>query len=328
MKAILTKGFGSSDVLELGQVDAPRAGPDEVLIQVCSSGLNGADLWQRRGHYAPPPGSSPLLGLEVSGTISALGSTAGRQGLRIGDRVMALLSGGGYAEQVAVRYDQIMLLPESMDLVAAGGIAEVFLTAYLELIGLAKLSPGQTLLIHAGASGVGTAAIQIARRTGAEIWVTASSESKLELCKNLGAHHLINYKTQDFAEIIKEETKGQGVNCILDLVGAAHFANNLKVLSLEGKLLLVGMGGGAKTQIDLSLIISKRLQLIGSTLRSRSLDEKARLIREFWQSGQDSFAHGEYRPVIDRLFSYRDVKESHNYMESQANAGKILLTWS
>lgn len=327
MKAVVVEGLGEVSVLSIALLDAPIPGPEDVLIKTWASGLNAADLMQRRGHYPPPPGASPLLGLEVSGIIEEVGPEALKKGLKVGDPVMALLSGGGYAEKVLVRYDQVMKLPKSMDLVEAGGVAEAFLTAYLELIWLGKLSRGQKLLIHAGASGVGTAAIQIAKAQGAEIFVTASSEEKLKFCQELGAQHLINYKTQDFVQVIAEKTGDQGVDCILDLVGAVHFPGNLKVLGIEGKLLLVGMGGGAKSDIDLRPVVSKRLQILGSTLRARSLDEKGRLIQEFWADAATRFERGEYRPVINKIYPAVEVREAHEYMESRANIGKILLKW-
>jgi tumor protein p53-inducible protein 3 len=327
MKAIVAEGFGEVDVLSVAALDSVKIELDEVLIRVQASGLNGADLMQRRGLYPPPPGTSPLLGLEVSGVIETIGAAAVDRGLNVGDRVMALLSGGGYAEKVAVRYDQVMKLPDHLDLVEAGGVAEVFLTAYLELIWLGRLAKGQRLLIHAGASGVGTAAIQIAKRFGAEVFVTASSEKKLKFCEALGADHLINYKTDDFVKVIHERSAGLGVNCILDLVGAVHFQNNLKALAVEGKLLLVGMGGGAKSEIDLRQVVSKRLQILGSTLRSRSLDEKGQLIAEFWKDAKPRFESGLYKPVVDRVYPYSEVRDAHQHMESKENIGKILLKW-
>lgn len=327
MKAIVAEGFGETNVLSLAALDSVKMEADDVLIKVQASGLNGADLMQRRGLYPPPPGTSPLLGLEVSGRIEEIGAAATGRGLKVGDRVMALLSGGGYAEKVAVRYDQLMKLPDNLDLVQAGGVAEVFLTAYLELIWLGKLEKGHRLLIHAGASGVGTAAIQIAKRYGAEVFVTASSEKKLKFCEALGADHLINYKSEDFVKVIHEKSSGSGVNCILDLVGAVHFQNNLKALAVEGKLLLVGMGGGAKSEMDLRQVVSKRLQIIGSTLRSRSLDEKGKLIAEFWNDAKARFESREYKPVIDRVYPYTEVRDAHQYMESKENIGKILLKW-
>ncbi len=327
MKAILTKAPGDSRVLEVKNVPDPEPQSDEVLIQVAASGVNGADLMQRRGFYPPPPGTSDIIGLEVSGKIVALGSAVDPQLWPLGTRVMALLSGGGYAEKVAVRSDQIMRVPESVELVAAGGISEVFLTAYLELIWLGKLTTGQKLLIQAGASGVGTAAIQIAKARGAKVWVTASSAEKIAFCQKLGADFGINYKTENFVEAVKNSTNGQGVDVILDLVGAANFPQNLSALATEGKLLLVGLGSGAKSEIDLRLVLGKRLQIIGSTLRSRSLNEKARLIAEFWQDGEGKFRSGAYRPVIDKVFHFSEAAKAHDYMESRANKGKILLQW-
>jgi tumor protein p53-inducible protein 3 len=327
VKAVILQNFGEADVLTVGEVEEPTLRPGEVLIRSKASGLNGADLLQRRGLYPPPKDASPLLGLEVSGTVERLSDDAKQAGFRIGDRVMALLSGGGYAEKVAVRHDQILRVPAPLSLIDAAGIPEAFITAYLELIVLGHLQKGERLLIHAGASGVGTAAIQIAKSLGAEIWVTAGSESKLSLCQELGADHLINYKTHLFAEVVLSETSNLGVNCILDLVGASHFHANLGALALDGRILHVGLGGGARTDLDLRMLLAKRASLIGSTLRSRTLDEKAHIIRKFWDDAEARFKHGEFHPVIDKIFAVDDVVEAHRYMESKQNRGKILLEW-
>ncbi|RZA24243.1 MAG: NAD(P)H-quinone oxidoreductase [Proteobacteria bacterium] len=328
MKAIVVREAGDADGLMMSEVEEPTLAAGEVLIRTQASGLNGADLLQRRGLYPPPKGSSPLIGLEVSGTIEKMHLGAEKLGFHIGDPVMALLSGGGYAEKVAIRHDQIMRVPRNISLVDAGGITEVFVTAYLELVILGHLQKGERLLIHAGASGVGTAAIQIARSIGAEIWVTAGSDEKLGFCKELGAHHLINYKTESFAERILADTGKQGVNCILDLVGASHFSANLEALSLDGRIFHVGLSGGTKTELDLRLLLGKRASLIGSTLRSRTYEEKADIIKKFWAYAEQKFSSGEFHPVIDTVFAADDVKEAHLYMESQKNRGKILLKWS
>lgn len=326
MKAIVLREFGAPDNLSLQKVEAPKPRADEVLIRVKASGLNGADLLQRKGHYPPPKDASPLLGLEVSGVVEDLGKEVPSP-LKKGQNVMALLSGGGYAEYVTVRHDQILPIPSSVSLTAAGGIPEVFLTAYLELIQLGRLKKGESVLIHAGASGVGSAAIQIAKAVGAEVWVTAGSDEKLSFCRSLGADHTVNYKTESFVDLIKEKTGGRGVDCILDLVGASHFPSNIRSLALEGRLLLVGLSGGVKSEINLSEVLSKRIEIIGSTLRSRSLDFKAKLIRDFWSFAERRFESGEFKPLIDREFSAEDARSAHEYMETKANKGKVLLVW-
>lgn len=329
MKAVTLNEFGDVDQLHLEDVEDPkRACETDVLIRVHASGLNGADLLQRRGFYPPPKGASPILGLEVSGTIEELGPDAEAAGFRKGESVMALLAGGGYAEKVLTRHDQLMRVPKRIDLLAAGGLVEVFVTAYLELLELGRLQKGERVLIHAGASGVGSAAIQIAKSVGAEIWVTAGSDEKLEFCRELGAKHLINYRKESFADRIQSGTAGEGVHCILDLVGASHFAGNMASLAFDGRLLFVGLGGGAKTEIDLRQVLAKRASLIGSTLRSRSLDDKARLIKNFWNFARVPFESGLFRPLIDKVFPANDVRDAHRYMESQQNQGKIVLKWS
>lgn len=328
MKAITLERFGTIEELSFTEVPDLTLASGEVLIKSRASGLNGADLLQRQGLYPPPPGASPLLGLEVSGVIEKLDANAEEAGFKIGEEVMALLAGGGYASQVAVRFDQLMRVPPALDLVQAGGLVEVFVTAYLELMELGRLKQNERVLIHAGASGVGTAAIQIAKSVGAEVWVTAGSDDKLEFCRSLGADHMINYRTENFAERIASETKAKGVNCILDLVGASHFEKNLASLALDGRLLLVGLGGGTKTSLDLRKVLSQRIQIIGSTLRSRTLDEKALLIQKFWSFAEDKFVSGEFAPIVDKVFPAHQVQDAHRYMESQKNKGKIVLEWS
>ncbi len=327
MKAIVVKENGAPESMKYDVWETPTLteGKDEILIEVKTSGLNGADLLQRRGLYPPPKDASPLLGLEVSGLIVELSDTAKAKGLSLGMEVMALLSGGGYAEKVKVRWDQVMPIPSGVSLQDAGGIPEVFLTAFLELCVLGQIQSGERVLIHAGASGVGTAAIQIAKSFGLEVWVTAGSQEKLEFCKSLGADVAINYKIENFAERIKES--GRGVDCILDLVGASHLASNIKALATDGRLLLVGLSGGAKAELDLREVLSKRIRIIGSTLRARSLDDKANLIKAFWADAEDKFRKGIYRPVIDKVFAAEEVVEAHRYMESHQNQGKILLKW-
>lgn len=321
MKAVVLDGFGDADRLKIAEAQEPILNQGEVLLATTASGVNGADLLQRKGHYPAPKGASEILGLEVSGVIEKLDEIAAKAGWKVGDRVMALLSGGGYAQKVAIRHDQLMRVPPSVDLKDAGGIVEVFVTAYLELCILGELQRGEKVLIHAGASGVGTAAIQIAKAIGAEVWVTTSSQEKIDFCLKLGADHGINYRSENFAE------KVSGVDVVLDLVGATHLAKNLAVLGLNGRLLLVGLGGGRKTEIDLGLVLAKRIRIIGSTLRSRSLEDKAEIIRRFWNFAEGKFASGEFSPVIDRVFGASEVVEAHKYLESQKNRGKVLLHW-
>jgi tumor protein p53-inducible protein 3 len=324
MKAVIVQAEGGPENLAMEQVADPVPGAEEILIQTHGIGVNNADLLQRRGLYPPPPGASPLLGLEVSGEVIATGARVTRW--KKGDRVMALLTGGGYAEQVSIHESLAMPLPDGFDYVAAAGIPEAFLTAWLELVMLGGLKAGETVLIHAGASGVGTAAIQIVKALDAKAYVTAGSDEKIARCLELGADFGINYKTESFDSRILAETEGEGVNCILDLVGAAHWEKNIRSLAIEGRLLLVGLGGGRKAELDLGPLLSKRLTVIGSTLRSRPLHEKAALVSDFVQRGLPLFHEGKLKPIIDRAFTLDKVAEAHQYLEKQTNFGKVVLT--
>jgi putative PIG3 family NAD(P)H quinone oxidoreductase len=263
------------------------------------------------------------MGLEVSGEVIATGAKVTRW--KKGDRVMALLAGGGYAEQVAVHESLAMPTPDGLDYVAAAGIPEAFLTAWLELVTLGEIHAGDTVLIHAGASGVGTAAIQIVKALGAKAYVTAGSSEKIQRCLELGADLGINYKTESFDSRILAETEGAGVNCILDLVGASHWEKNIRSLAIGGKLLLVGLSGGRKTELDLGPLLHKRITVIGSTLRSRPLPEKAALVEDFSRRAIPLFAEGKFKPVIDQSFPFDQVIDAHRYIEKQTNFGKVVL---
>jgi putative PIG3 family NAD(P)H quinone oxidoreductase len=324
MKAVIVRAEGGPENLAIEQVLDPVPGSEEILIRTHGVGLNNADLLQRRGLYPPPPGTSPLMGLEVSGEVIAAGAKVTRW--KKGDRVMALLAGGGYAERVAVHESLAMPLPDGLDYVAAAGIPEAFLTAWLELVTLAEIQAGDTVLIHAGASGVGTAAIQIVKALGAKAYITAGSSEKIQRCLELGADFGINYKTESFDSRILAETEGAGVNCILDLVGASHWEKNIRSLGIGGTLLLVGLGGGRKTELDLGPLLSKRITVIGSTLRSRPLHEKAALVDDFTRRAIPLFAKGKLKPIIDQSFPFDQVIDAHRYIEKQTNFGKVVLT--
>lgn len=324
MKAIIVKAEGGPENLVIEQVLDPAPGSEDILIQTHGIGLNNADLLQRRGLYPPPPGESPLMGLEVSGEVIATGAQVKRW--KKGDRVMALLAGGGYAEKVKVHESLVMPMPNGFDYVAAAGIPEAFLTAWLELVTLAGIKAGEIVLIHAGASGVGTAAIQVVKALGARAFITAGSDEKIQRCLELGAELGINYKTASFDSRILAETDGVGVNCILDLVGAVHWEKNIRSLAIGGRLLLVGLGGGRKTEVDLGALLGKRITVIGSTLRSRPLREKASLVADFTQRAIPLFNEGKLKPIIDRSFTLGEVSEAHRYLEKQVNFGKVILT--
>jgi putative PIG3 family NAD(P)H quinone oxidoreductase len=323
MKAVIVETPGGLENLTIGHVADPVCGPHEVLIQVRAIGVNNADLLQRRGLYPPPPGASPLLGLEVAGEVFEVGNQVKRW--KKGNRVMALLAGGGYAERVSVHESLVIPVPEKLTLEEAAGIPEAFLTAWLELVTLGNVKAGETVLIHAGASGVGTAAIQIVQALGAKAFVTAGSDEKIQRCLELGADLGINYKKEAFDARILTHTEAIGVNCILDLVGAIHWEKNIRALAVEGRLLLVGLSGGRKTEIDLGPLLSKRLTVIGSTLRARPLIDKAELVADFTKCALPLFETGKLRPIIDRKFNINEVIEAHRYLERQVNFGKIIL---
>lgn len=323
MRAILMKRPGGPEVLEIGTCPAPTPGKDELLVGVKATALNGADLLQRKGLYPPPPGASEILGLEIAGEVLEMGTSV--QGWKRGQRVMALLAGGGYAEKVVVPAALCIPVPDALSDIEAAAIPEVFTTAFLELILLGALRRGESVLIHAGGSGVGSAAIQIAREVGARVFTTAGSDEKLQRCRKLGADVLINSKKESFSERVQKETQGQGVNVILDLVGASYWNSNIASLSIEGRLLLVGLPSGAKTEINLRDLLSKRITVIGSTLRARPLSEKIELTRKLIEFALPRLKSGKLVPIVDRVFDWKDVAQAHAYLESKANFGKVVL---
>lgn len=324
MKAILVNKPGGIEELQIGELATPEPREQEVLVRVRAAALNRADILQRKGYYPPPPGASDILGLEFAGEIVALGANCHR--LSIGDRVCGLLAGGGYAQYAAIHEQMAMPIPENANDAEAAAIPEAFLTAFHALFLLGNLQTGQRVLIHAGASGVGTASIQLAREIGAEIFVTASREKKLLACKRLGAKHLINYQTDDFAAVVQRVTNGRGVDLVIDFIGATYFSKNLQCLGLDGRLVLLSLlSGQLANEIDLRLILSKRLQIVGSTLRNRSIDEKIRLTQAFWQFAGSKWQAGILRPVIDRVYDWRAVQDAHALMEANENIGKIVL---
>ncbi|MCL6517527.1 NAD(P)H-quinone oxidoreductase [Alicyclobacillus sp.] len=324
MRAVCMKEFGGPEVLYLGEAPDPKPGPGELLVRVRATALNRADLLQRRGLYPPPPGASEVLGLEMAGEVAAV--APGVQGWREGDRVCALLPGGGYAEYAVIPAGMAMRLPDGMTFEQGAAIPEVFLTAYLNLFWLGRMQAGDRVLVHAGGSGVGTAAIQIVREAGSVGWTTAGSKEKLERCLALGARAGWNYHDGPFDGWIREQTDGRGVDIILDFIGAPYFAANIRSLAVDGRLILVGTMGGAKVDgVDLGVLLGRRLQVIGTALRSRSVVEKMRLTQEFWTWACARFADGRLVTVIDSVLDWRDVADAHRYMEENRNFGKIVL---
>jgi putative PIG3 family NAD(P)H quinone oxidoreductase len=323
MQAIVIEQPGDESVLQLGSAPDPVLGPGQVRIAVAASALNRADLLQRQGMYPPPPGASPILGLECSGVISELGE--GVSGWKVGDRAMALLAGGGYAEQVVVDAGSCMPVPPNLDLVEAAGLPEVCLTVFLNVFQLGGLEAGGWLLVHGGGSGIGTAAIQMAREAGARVIVTAGSDEKCARCRELGADVAVNYREADFAEAVAEATGGAGVDVILDSIGAPYLEGNLASLAVGGRLVLIGLMGGAQAEIGLGALLMRRLQVMGSTLRARPEAEKAELAQAFLARFGDSVASGAIRPIVHEVLSLEHAAEGHRRMKASEHFGKILL---
>lgn len=324
MKAVQIKQFGTPDVLYIGEMPTPTPRAGDVLVRVRATALNRADLLQRRGLYPPPPGATEVLGLEMAGEVVRLGE--GVTGYAEGDRVCALLPGGGYAEYVTVPAGLLMRLPDNLTFAQGAAIPEAFLTAYLNLFVLGALAPGKTVLVHAGASGVGTSAIQLIKKAEAVSYVTAGTPTKLERCYALGAEAGWNYNDGSFEPFIQEETDGEGVDIILDFIGAPYFTQNVNSLAVDGRLLLIGMmGGSAVENIQLGQLLAKRLQIIGTALRSRSLSDKIQLTAGLVAFVGDSFTTGKMAPVLDSVFDWREVAQAHRHMEANKNIGKIVL---
>jgi putative PIG3 family NAD(P)H quinone oxidoreductase len=324
MKAITIPTPGDADALVLDEVPTPVVGPKEVLVQVAAAGVNRADLMQRQGFYPPPPGASAYPGLEVSGTISTLGS--GVTHWAVGDQVCALLSGGGYAEQVAVPAAQLLHLPDGVSLVEAAALPEVASTVWSNVFMTADLQPGQTVLIHGGSSGIGTMAIQLARALGARVAVTAGAASKLEACRALGAEILINYREQDFVEVLADQTQGHGADVILDNIGAKYLARNISALAVNGRLVIIGLQGGVKAELNINTLLRKCAAVIATSLRGRSAAEKAAVVAAVRENVWPLVSSGAVKPIVHRTFPLAQAAEAHRELEAGTNIGKLLLT--
>jgi putative PIG3 family NAD(P)H quinone oxidoreductase len=323
MKAIVIKPGERAPRLVWKDVAEVSPGPEEVLVQIKATAVNRADLLQARGQYPPPPGVTATLGLEMAGQISVVGAAV--RGWRPGDRVMGLLAGGGYAERAVIHGELLMRLPEDWSFVQGAAIPEVWLTAFLNLFIEGSLEAGQAVLIHAGASGVGTAAIQMAREAATRVFATAGSPAKIDACRQFGAELAINYKHQDFGVEIKARTGGKGVDLILDPVGAAYLKRNLEVLSHGGRLVAIGLMGGSRAEIDLGLVLGKSLRLIGSRLRHRPVSEKIRITRQFEDRFREPLVAGRLKPVIDRVLPITEAEAAHAYVKENRNIGKVIL---
>lgn len=324
MQAVVITAPGGPEALTLSEVPSPTIGPDEVLVQVHATAINRADLLQRQGKYPPPPGASPILGLECSGTIHTLGEHV--SGWQLGQPVVALLAGGGYAQQVAVPSGQLLPLPHGLDLETAAALPEAVCTAWDALAEQANLQRGESVLIHGGASGVGTMAIQIARVMGARVLVTAGSTSKLARCRELGADVTINYREEDFAASVGHATQTRGVDVIIDNMGAAYLPRNLKALAPQGRLVALGLQGGTLGELDLARLLRQRLRVLGSTLRTRTVAEKTALVTAVRHTVWPLIERGQIGAVVDRVLPLDQAAGGHRVVEAGEHVGKVVLS--
>jgi putative PIG3 family NAD(P)H quinone oxidoreductase len=326
MKAVVLAAFGGPEQLALAEVPDPEPKPGEVLLDVAATAVNRADLHQRAGNYPPPPGASDILGLECSGTIAALGD--GVTGWQVGDEVCALLAGGGYAERVCVPAAQLMPVPAGVDLVDAAALPEVTNTVWSMVFDgapAAHLTVGESFLVHGGSSGIGTMAIQLAAAQGARVFATAGSQAKLDACRAFGADVAINYREQDFAEVVAAETGGAGVDVILDTVGAKYLPANVRSLALGGRLVVIGMVGGAVGELNLGALMARRASVFAAGLRARPIEQKAAIVAGTVAHVWPSIESGRVRPVIDRILPLADAAEAHRVVEASTHIGKVVL---
>jgi NADPH2:quinone reductase len=328
MKAVEITSYGPPDVLRLGERPAPLAGVGELLIRVSASGVNRPDVLQRTGNYPVPPGASDIPGLEVAGVIIDGDAAAMAQaGLKTGDRVCALVAGGGYAELCVAPVGQCLPVPAGLSDIEAASLPETFFTVWSNVFDRVRLQAGETLLIQGGSSGIGVTAIQMAKALGATVLVTAGSEDKCAACLALGADHAINYKTSDFAEEVKKLTGGKGVNVILDMVAGGYVAREVECLAEDGRLVIIAVQGGVKAELNAGLLLRKRLTVTGSTLRPRSLEFKSAIAAALKEKVWPLVASGAIKPVIHSTFAAADAAQAHALMESNQHIGKIVLTW-
>lgn len=328
MRAVEITAFGAPEVLRIGEQSRPQPGVGEVLIHVAASGINRPDVLQRKGYYAPPPGASTLPGLEVAGVIVAGDEAAmAAAGLKLGDRVCALLAGGGYAEYCVAPVPQCLPIPEGLSDVEAAALPETFFTVWSNVFDRGRLQPGETLLVQGGSSGIGVTAIQIAKAWGARVLVTAGSDAKCAECLQLGADHAINYKTQDFAEEVARITGGAGVDVILDMVAGSYVAKEVQSLAADGRLVIIAVQGGVKAEVDAGLVLRKRLTITGSTLRPRPVAFKGAIAQALKREVWPMLESDKVRPIIYKVFDAADAAQAHALMESSQHTGKIVLTW-
>jgi putative PIG3 family NAD(P)H quinone oxidoreductase len=323
VKAIVLDGFGDESVMRIGEVPAPVLVPGGLRLRVAATAVNRADLMQRQGLYPPPPGASEILGLECAGEVVEVAADV--RGWRPGERAMALLPGGGYAEEVVVDAGSALRVPERLSLEQAAAVPEVFLTVFLNVFQLGALPEGGAALVHGGGSGIGTAAIQLVKAAGAKSVVTAGSEARCARCRELGADRAVCYRDGDFVAACKELTDGRGVDVVLDSIGAPYLERNLASLAIGGRLLLIGLMGGAKAEIGLGQLLMRRLQLIASTLRARPAAEKARIVAGFEARFGAALARGEIAPVVDRVLPLAAVAAAHRAVKASEHFGKVVL---
>ncbi|HUW17409.1 MAG TPA: NAD(P)H-quinone oxidoreductase [Actinomycetes bacterium] len=323
MRAIVVDHPGPPDVLRWGEAPDPVAAAGEVLVAVAAAGVNRADLLQREGHYPPPAGASPTLGLECSGRVVAVGPAV--SGWAIGDEVCALLTGGGYAELAPVPQGQLMPVPQTIDLVSAAALPEAAATVWSNLFMVAGLRPGERLLVHGGGSGIGTMAVQLAKAVGAQVFATVGSAAKADAVRGLGAEATINYRDEDFVERVRDLTGGAGVDVVLDVIGAKYLQRNLAALATGGRIVVIGLQGGTRAELDLGRLLGKRAAIVGTTLRSRPEAEKAEIVRQVVEHVWPLLEQGVVRPVVDRVVAIQDAADAHRAMAAGENVGKIVL---
>jgi putative PIG3 family NAD(P)H quinone oxidoreductase len=323
MRAVVAAKSGGPEVLHVVDVPDPAPTPGEVLIDVAAAGLNRADLLQRQGHYPPPPGASDIIGMECSGTVAALGE--GVTGWQVGDEVCALLAGGGYAERVAVPAGQVMPIPDGVGLVEAAALPEVACTVWSNVATVGRLTAGESFLVHGGAGGVGSFAIQVAREIGARVFATVGSPEKGALASELGADVVINYREQNFVQVVGDHTGGRGVDVILDNMGAKYLEPNFRALADGGRLVIIGLQGGTRAELDINALMRKRATIAGTTLRSRTVASKSAICADVVEQLWPLVSSGRIRPVVDEILPLDRAADAHARMESGQHSGKILL---
>ena len=323
MRVVEVVKDGPVERLTVDQRVVPTPLPQELLVKVAGCGVNRADVMQRQGHYPPPVGASDILGLEISGTVVAIGNAVSNW--EVGDQVCSVVTGGGYAEFCVVPAPQCLPRPQSVSLVDAAALPEAYCTVWSNVFDRGRLIAGESFLVHGGSSGIGTVAIQLAKLRGARVFTTAGTRAKCDACVALGADRAINYKDEDFVSVVRDETGGRGVDIVLDMVGGPYLERNLDSLSVEGRLVLIALMGGAKSELNLASLMSRRLTLTGSTLRSRSVEQKAAIVDALRVHVWPNLSTGELRPVIHATYPLGDAAEAHRVMESSIHIGKLLL---